>query len=449
MLCLKSGGFRIYQMMREEGGYVLVRLYDRQQQAHYLKLDKSIIHHDSGKEYHAKLNGTLGTWPVFLEKALTAFDKAGDFDPTFARYGRTEGGFGDRGLALLTGMKTVRVPIAPPAMDPGTEVGKEVDQVLGVLFSGVDPHDGAALATLRQIFGTSYVQDWADWQKWLKTQGRRDLKSELWGAILGKQKSQVHTIWKRNPYLPDTPSWTTTQGGVFRLEHLQIWFGQLTPPPPVHLSTKVIACARMCRLLAGKRGTGFYAELQIQTFNHMRNLCLAGVPMTVGSRAYVGKTTKEYHYSDEVIKGLVSLHEYAVHNVVSKGNRFCITLINPWGHTGRTLSSGTTTTGKSQPVIESPRLRVRARPGRLHEALQLALPHGRSAANGRVRLLIGPRSAAGPVPPSGDSRRATSASCLGCGRSVSLCPVVVERVQRARPRGGAARRRPARAAGSP
>ena len=129
-------------------------------------------------------------------------------------------------------------------MDPGTEVGKEVDQVLGVLFSGVDPHDGAALATLRQIFGTSYVQDWADWQKWLKTHRRRDLKSELWGAILGKQKSQVHTIWKRNPYLPDTPSWTTTQGGVFRLEHLQIWFGQLTPPPPVHLSTKVIACAR-------------------------------------------------------------------------------------------------------------------------------------------------------------------------------------------------------------
>ena len=85
----------------------------------------------------------------------------------------------------------------------------------------------------------------------------------------------------------------------------------------------------------------------------MRNLCLAGVPMTVGSRAYVGKTTKEYHYSDEVIKGLVSLHEYAVHNVVSKGNRFCITLINPWGHTGRTLSSGTTTTGKSQPVMKS------------------------------------------------------------------------------------------------
>jgi hypothetical protein len=356
ILCLPNGTMRVWQMMRERDGYVFVRLYDRSRQAHYLKLEKTVIHHDSGSEFHAKLDAGLGTWPVFLEKALTAFDSKGNFDPAFARYGRTEGGFGDRGLARLLGVETVRVPIAPPAVDKVTEVGQEVDQVLGVLFSvGVDPNAGAARATLIQIFGASYEKDWADWQKWLKTQQHRDLRKELWQAILGKQELRTHKLWKRHLPAPQTswrdlPSWTTAPGGVFRLEHLQTWFGRLTPPPPPHLSIKVISCARMSHLLPGKRGTGLYADSQLQTFNLMRNLCLAGVPMTVGSRVYLGKSTETYHYSDELIKGLVSSHEYAVHNVFSKDNRCYIKLMNPWGRAGRAVKKGAYAVGKSEPV---------------------------------------------------------------------------------------------------
>jgi hypothetical protein len=350
ILSVRGGSTRVSQMMCEKDGHVFVRLYDRSQQAHYLRLEKTVIHHDSGKEFHAKLDPALGAWPVFLEKALTAFDKDGDFDPTFARYGRTEGGFGERGLALLLGVKTVKIPIAPPAVDPGTEVGKEVDQVLGVLFSGgVDPNAGAARATLLQIFGASYVKDWADWQAWLTTwrsqNPHRDLRSELWQAVLGRQKSQTHTLWKRALDPPQTswrdlPTFAFAPVGVFRLEHLQGWFGRLTPPPPVHLSTKVIACARMTHLLPGKRGTGLYADSQLQTFNLMRNLCEAGVPMTVSSRYYLGKSAEKGkpHYTDEVIKGLVSRHEYAVSSVLDeKDGRYYIRLINPWGGTGRSL----------------------------------------------------------------------------------------------------------------
>jgi hypothetical protein len=346
--------------MCESDGHVYVRLYDRHQQAHYLRLEKSVIHHDSGEEFHAKLDPALGLWPVFLEKAATAFDIDGDFDPWWARYGRISGGRGEKGLAMLLGAQATAVPIAPPAVVPETGVGKRFDEDLRLLFAvGARPNAGDAHATATQVFGaTEGLKDWAEWQVWLTAWRRqnphRDLMTELWQAVRGKQESRWHTLWERNTHFPDTPMWTITQGGVFRLEHLQVWFGRLTPPPPPRLSAKVRAWASKASLLPGKRGTGLYADSQIQLFTRMESLYFNKVPMTVGSRVYVGKSTQDYHYRDEVIKGLVSRHAYAVSGVFADddGRRY-IRLMNPWGYTGRSLTKGEPTFGESQPVSKT------------------------------------------------------------------------------------------------
>jgi hypothetical protein len=301
----------------------------------------------------------LGSWPVFLEKALTAFDKDRNFAPQNAYYGRSVGGYGSEGLALLLGVDTMQLPISPPTVTTSDPLGKRFNFTMLMLFSGgFDIAVQGDQQTLSDIFGPNHANDWVTWKAWLLTKQPADLGVELWDKIIDKQ-TEIRIAWDRGKV------WDTEikhkLDGTFRVEHFQQWFtakaGTLSPL----LVQAVVAYVRRFGALAGKRGTGIYAVSQMNTFNYMYGLCTSGVPMTASTCHYIGKESKtstKKTYSDEIIKGLVPNHEYTVLNVHSTNNLCYIQLLNPWGAVGRKLVSAVHSPhlhipGHSAPVAES------------------------------------------------------------------------------------------------
>ena len=93
ILNLDEGPLIVMHMMRDLPAFgtsadfgVVVRLFDFSKQPYYLKLPRTIITswlpETIAPEFHAGMQAKMGVWPIFLEKALTAFDDEGCFAPS-------------------------------------------------------------------------------------------------------------------------------------------------------------------------------------------------------------------------------------------------------------------------------------------------------------------------------------------------------------------------------
>ncbi|TCP59310.1 calpain family cysteine protease [Tumebacillus sp. BK434] len=91
---------------------------------------------------------------------------------------------------------------------------------------------------------------------------------------------------------------------------------------------------------SGKRGTGKYSQTQLDTYNSIKHGVDNGHPMAISSNEKIaspkkGIFSKGHSGGEEVAKGLVGRHAYAVLGYRDNGGVKEIKLRNPWGRYGR------------------------------------------------------------------------------------------------------------------
>lgn len=336
ILLRADGPCRLAQMMREGKDHVYVRLYDSQRVGHIVKMEKTAVFSMTGDEWHVKLDATLGSWPVFLEKALTAFNRERAFDPQSATYARTAGGYGTDGLSLLLGLDTIKRKTEMQDLRAENPVSMERIQEIALLLGGhLDPLRPQDTLVLQQALGINPL-DWATFNQW--TQGQ-SLDTKFSSQVLGTQTPKTRDLTLprslTNPF--GTQTLQVQVPTILRFEHLEAWFRRETIGLAQNLIDSILRWIKASGLAPGKRGSGLYSDQQLETFNYMLGLSHQQIPMTAGTGTYVGMQQQGSTMHKEKVKGLVPNHEYAVVQLVDtpQGQVKQVGLFNPWGEVGR------------------------------------------------------------------------------------------------------------------
>jgi hypothetical protein len=347
-------GHVIRLMMCGMGEHAYVRLWDRAQMPHFVRVHKGLIQIRGRATFHS----VGGLWAAVLEKAMTAIDKEGRYDPKNAAYERLKSSNSHIALQALLGVESVSSDILP------TEYH-------------YDPT------------GT----DFADFRKILKGDSNNSpsalIKTALFGGLVDPTKLNLFydTVWE--PWAEQVGlcgKWMTsfghfTEGRVYRLEDLERFLREfatnplnelawmtcsssfnvtaytsdlsafrsnpLTAPMPdfrrraptaLQAVQGVWRWARLKQLFSGRRLSGVYTEAQIRLFKEIEQHLQAWRPVCLGTHKLVGTPDPVLGSSGEKIsKGLAGSHAYAVTGCfkdVKTGACF-VQVFNPWGIIGR------------------------------------------------------------------------------------------------------------------
>ena len=281
----------------------------------------------------------IGVWPIFLEKALTAFDDEGCFAPGAASYTRINGATGDRALKLLLGVDAKREEI-PRQQTQWVEQKNDapLNKLHLLLHGALDPSIDRAL--LAQVFPGNPARMYSVWQVWLRIHPGFHNELQVYFEARTGQKVKI-------PGMTPFSGITTDAGKVFNAQHLSDFLTRyhqrdIVPLAPAEMPAVIAAIvgyARSLQALPGKRGTGDYAQFQIDFFNRLKAMHLAQIPIVVSTDGnYIGTSTRKdkgHSGGESKVKGLVSRHAYAVLGVFETGGKRIIRIGNPWGSYGR------------------------------------------------------------------------------------------------------------------
>jgi hypothetical protein len=321
-------GNAIKLMMCGQGDYAYVRLWDRAQAPHYVMVDKGLIEVRGPAVFHS----AGGLWTAVLEKAMTAIDKEGRFDPKGAVYGRLKGGLSHFAFQALLGVEGQSADISAHEYHNPTEA--DFSTLKGIL-KGEHEH-AASMLLKREVFGglvpftelnRFYDTFWAPWVQQTALSG-------LWQASYGH----------------------FTQGRVYRLEDFErflrdfandagrrlLWMGLSNWNLHLYTAPKAVECvcqwARRKRVFSGRRSTGVYTAPQVRLYDEIVQHLQALRPVCLATNPLVGTPDPQRGSSGEQkSKGLAGAHAYAVtgyHQDPATGARF-VQVFNPWGRTGR------------------------------------------------------------------------------------------------------------------
>ena len=157
-----------------------MRLWDRAQMPHFVRVHKGLIKIQGKATFHS----VGGLWAAVLEKAMTAIDKEGRYDPEGASYGRIEGGLSHIAFQALLGVEGESTELLPTEYhyEPGGADFADFRKILKgdhdncpsaliktALFGGlVDP-------TKLNLFYDTVWEPWAEdvglYGKWMKSFG--------------------------------------------------------------------------------------------------------------------------------------------------------------------------------------------------------------------------------------------------------------------------------------
>lgn len=265
-------------------GTATVRLFDRAGAAHYIQVTKSLAVGLQSRIYGSRLYHSDGAlWVAMLEKALTAFDRDGNFDPANAGYQRTEGN--DPAIAFMILMNRPKTLLLEETIaDPKQRDSKSFHLTL-------DPKDGWAPSAQKQ------------WEALIQRHRKNDkvLRYETFRQFLALQ---------------DKSSVTTKE-----LERVDAFAKDELP---------------------GKRFTARYPLSHLGLFNTVDFASMKNMPIVAYSRTTVGRKQVFMGISagEPMSKGLAGNHAYAVIGAVPDVTAKYIVMMNPWGQTGRTYDKG-------------------------------------------------------------------------------------------------------------
>jgi hypothetical protein len=341
------------------GGDVYVRLYDRAQRSHYVRVDKGLIEVRGPAVFHSEILSAGGLWAAVLEKAMTAIDKEGRFDPKGASYERLKGGQSHLAFQALLGVEANFETLTEDVYhyDPTSNDFLDLRKIL----KG-DHTDSPSMPVKTALFGglvdPTKLNTFYDtvWEPWVDQTNLLP----LWMSSFGTHSSQgrVYRLDDFEHYLrafANNPVngmlWTTLSFGfnstVFEADFAAFRSNPLGVPMPDHrrrAPTAVQAAEQVCRwvrqqrVFSGRRGTGLYTTTQVRLYDELAQHLLALRPVCLGTRKLVGTPGPELGSSGEQMsKGLAGAHGYAVTGCYTDnatGARF-VQVFNPWGRTGR------------------------------------------------------------------------------------------------------------------
>jgi hypothetical protein len=337
-----SGAF-FKLIMRGDGNDVYVRLYDETRSPVFIVVSRSLIAVWGSSTYHS----VGGLWAAVLEKAMTAFDKEGNFSPQGADYGRLKGGLAFIAFRILLGVEATLTLLEHHDQK---SVLNEVEQ--SQLMPLLRGHGSILLPLQQALFGSLvkvqaelplfYANVWGEWvaETRLGSQWTMAFLNHVAGGQVYRQEDferfmrafadQHESKWDWLQFRHDKSTLHLRLGNDFR--------GVRDAPTARWAVERVCAWARQQQVFSGRRGTGLYTPAQLALYNEIQGHLVAHRPVCLGTRKGVGVPDPTRGVSREhVSKGLAGPHSYAVfgcHTDVATGARF-VQVFNPWGVKGR------------------------------------------------------------------------------------------------------------------
>lgn len=332
----RPGGDEVIEgMMRDRGTDVVVRLYDKQNTAHYVSIEKSI------RKNSNKHNGGA-IWASLLEKAYAA--------ASFVEEGKKFAEDGKRAkddAPLVTGWAKLSFGGTDDAMQVLLGQAAKKDGILDNLISGVGSsgtvfsslfyaekthkmHESVRATIRDQIFGGNggLLDRFLQW--------RTDHVEQSWRTLL---EAHGDVVADKKPTTP-TPT---------RSMRLDDFYAFLTKHALAQeVAAPIMDFAEKNQLLPGRRGTGAYSTSQLASFKRIKDALASRYPVALSSKESVGTliTRKGKSGGESIVKGLAANHAYAVISIkedLAEPRRKWIRVRNPWGETGRGYQESKTT----------------------------------------------------------------------------------------------------------
>lgn len=332
VLAQPGGPAAVAGMMKEQGGRVVVRLYDKSNKPHYCSIEKSI------RRNAEKHNGGA-LWATFLEKAYAAAsfveeNKKPDGKPkgkVQVGYAKLNRGHSSDVYQVLFGEDARKLGIGQDSFGGGSGD----NYVFGRLWHwnpGEKLTDGERASFTQKIFGgdAELFNRFILWRTHHVVQ-QWDTLIDAHGDIKDK-KGQ--TLRRRTMRIEDLRQFLTSNGLEDRVAAVLVSFCEAK------------------RLLPSKRGGGVYTQQQLDLYNRIQTALAARKPVSLGTTKQMAAkaTGKGKSAGEEIAKGLAGGHAYAVMSVrdeTAAPYRKWLRIRNPWGETGRAYIAGNGNTLKA------------------------------------------------------------------------------------------------------
>lgn len=312
LLCPRGKDF-IEDMMVDNGdGTVTARLYD-EGTARYLRTKKMWVV-QQGPYIGSTAQTTAPAshlWVSMIEVFLSAFVLNGDkplFVPNDANLRHLNFGHADQVLQVLCGKSGSWHPIpnyleetkvqGNALLGPEIVFREAMNIPLQKFLSGLDEPsvESAFSEAERKWFKANRDKVAASWQNFLRQRAGKTIRGE------------------------DVEGWITAN-----------------IPDTGGLTVRYSLRKEFKSQLSGRRGTGIYSRRDLEQLEDVKSAFYAGQPVVIATKNHVGRNTTGLGHSggEEMAKGLIAKHAYAVNNIREGGRVFnrlhYIEVVNPWG----------------------------------------------------------------------------------------------------------------------
>jgi hypothetical protein len=347
-------GHAIRLMMADVGEYAYVRLWDGAQLPHFVRVHKSLIEIEGTATFHS----IGGLWAAVLEKAMTAIDKEGRYDPRNAAYGRNAGALAHIAMQALLGVRCEVEYLAESELH-FNQTGEDFETLRKVLKG--DNNNSPSMLIKTALFGglvePAKLNLFYDtvWEPWAESVG---LYLKWMSVFGGASKGGVYRLEDFERFMREFAAepmnqmaWTTCSSSfTFTAYHSDLSAFQANPytvqmpdfrrqaPTALQAVQCISQWARQKLVFTGRRSTGVYTTAQVQLYNDIEQHLLAFRPLCLGTREVIGTPGPNRGSSGEsTSKGLAVSHAYAVtgcYTDLHTGARY-VQVFNPWGVIGR------------------------------------------------------------------------------------------------------------------
>jgi hypothetical protein len=343
ILVKTRGASEIEDMMKEDGQNVIVRLYKKPGEPVFFRVAKGVILAGG-----ARASKRTCCWVDVLEACLSVFRmKAQNNSPEPGRplLENLDNGQAEFALEHLLGADSSNDQVVGPKVDPNAPTAVQARHA-GIAFVNLilDP---AAVAgerdAVRQMLGGGDAA-LADYEAWLKKDGAR--VKGLWASYISTKK-YVRTV------IVDNVAQDRTVPISIRMDGFEQFVNQHIP---ARFASGIVAFAQDA-YLAGmgqalfprRRKQGGLSVDEANLFTLISGLLGKGYPVVAASNDWVGKPEGAgFSGGEDMARGIVGGHCYAVAFASLDGSERMVKLINPWRKYVRVSGAG------GKPVASDP-----------------------------------------------------------------------------------------------
>jgi len=346
ILSKPNGATAITNMMKEDGTDVIVRLYSDPGAAHFFRVPKGVILSEKRKATSRNC-----CWVDVLEACLSVFRmKAANNNPQPGPplLENLDGGQAASALQHLLGVEGTNDQVISPKVDPSAPTAVQARHA-GIAFVNLilDPVAvSASEADITGMFGGNPAM-FRGYQAWLKLQG--SIVKGAWTSYISTQKYK-HTVVvdtvKEDRVIPISIRMDGFE--QFVMSH----FPKVYATPIVQFAQNAYLMNTGETLFPRRRSDGGVSVNEQSLFKVISDCLKEGWPVVASSNGWVGKPEGTgFSGGEDMAKGIVGGHCYAVTEAFLSGSRRMVKLVNPWRKYARVMVQ---TGGTTKPTATDP-----------------------------------------------------------------------------------------------